>query len=195
MDTHRFTTYREGSEWVHLYLIISYHSSLYPSKLTSAYNIDGFHDCMQQCDVIGKHTHYYKSYMVATVGSASFPLQVTITPLKHSHEMGQVDSVESESKRGKERTGSNTMHAWLVSTYWSTAKYHTPGQTGIGSKQTKSCVFFSQNGWSSITVWMLCTMQFQSITEWSFLLDKKDVTVSSETGWFLQSIFECNTYL
>lgn len=62
---------------------------------------------MQQCDVIGKHTHYYKSYMVATVGSASFPLQVTITPLKHSHEMGQVDSVESESKRGKERTGSN----------------------------------------------------------------------------------------
>jgi len=61
---------------------------------------------MQQCDVIGKHTHYYKSYMVVTVGSASFPLQVTITPPKHSHEMGQVDSVESESKRGKERTGS-----------------------------------------------------------------------------------------
>lgn len=148
---------------------------------------------MQKYDVIGKHTHYYISYMVATVGSASFPLQVTITPLKHSHEMGQVDSVESESKRGKERTGSNMYslcHACMACIY-----VHTLGQTGIGSKQTKNCVFFSQNGWSSITVWKLCTMQFESITEWSFLLDKKDVTVSSETGWFLQSIFECNTYM
>lgn len=76
---------------------------------------------MQQCDVIGKHTHYYKPYMVVTVGSASFPLQITITPSKHSHEMGQVDSVESgegEERRELDQTCTVcAMHAWLVSIY------------------------------------------------------------------------------